>query len=87
MPRVFRQTYSAPIPDGAEPITVKGKNGKERPAVRFPGPSGKPVVAPLTRDGTRCLLPSPTGTAGCPTRTPRPAAAGRSSAPTRPPRR
>ncbi len=59
MPRVFRRTYSTPIPAGAERVTLKGKSGTTRPAVRFPGPDGKPVVAPLTRDGGRCLVPSP----------------------------
>ena len=53
MARVFKQTYSTPIPPGAERITLKCKNGKTRPAVRFPGPDGKAVAAPLTRDGER----------------------------------
>jgi integrase len=59
MPRVFHQTYSAPIPPGAERVTLQGKAGQARPAVRFRGPDGKPIVAPLTRDGTRCLVSSP----------------------------
>jgi hypothetical protein len=59
MARVFRQRYSIPIPEGATPATVKDRKGRERPAVRFPGPDGKPVVAPLTSKGGRCLVPSP----------------------------
>jgi hypothetical protein len=59
MPHVFRQTYSTPIPDGAERVTVKGKDGTRRPAVRFRGPDGKSVLAPFTKDGTRCLVASP----------------------------
>jgi excisionase family DNA binding protein len=59
MARVFRQRYSIPVPEGATPATVKDGKGRERPAVRFPGPDGKPVVAPLTKDGGRCLVPSP----------------------------
>jgi hypothetical protein len=58
MPRVFRQRYSIPVPDGATPATVKDPRGRQRPAVRFPGPDGKPAVAPLTKDGGRCLVPS-----------------------------
>jgi hypothetical protein len=59
MPRVFRPTYSTAIPPDAEPVTLKGKGGKTRPAVRFRGPDGKPIVAPLTKTGDRCLVPSP----------------------------
>jgi hypothetical protein len=54
MARVFRQQYTRPIPEGAQRVTHKG-----RPAVRFPGPDGKPVVAPLTRKGDRCRVKSP----------------------------
>lgn len=54
MARVFRQQYTRPIPEGAERITHKGK-----PAVRFKGQDGKPVVAPLTRNGDRCRVASP----------------------------
>jgi integrase len=56
MARVFRQQYTRPIPDGAQ----RTKDKKGRPAVRFKGPDGKPVVAPLTKKGDRCRLASPT---------------------------
>jgi integrase/recombinase XerC len=62
MPRVFRQQYTRPIPDGAERVTARlRKNGKERevPAVRFRDAGGKFVVAPLTAGGDRCRVPSP----------------------------
>ena len=50
MPRVFRQQYTRPIPTDAERIAIKGKQGKpDRPGVRFRGPDGKMLVAPLTR--------------------------------------
>ncbi len=54
MPRVFRQQYTRPIPDEAEYVTHKGK-----PAVRFKGPNGKPIIAFLTRKGDRCRVASP----------------------------
>jgi len=54
MPRVFRQQYTRPIPEGAEHVIRKGK-----PAVRFRGPDGKPIIAPLTRKGDRCRVASP----------------------------
>jgi integrase len=61
MPRVFRQQYTRPIPEGAQRVTLKGKNGKpDRPAVRFKGPGGKAVIAPLTKGGDRCRVASPT---------------------------
>ena len=41
MPRVFRQQYTRPIPPDAQRVIHKGK-----PAVRFKGPDGKPLVAP-----------------------------------------
>lgn len=43
--------YTRPVPTGSVPITHKGK-----PAVRFPGRDGKPVLAVLTADGTRCRV-------------------------------
>jgi hypothetical protein len=60
MPRVFRQQYTRRIPEGAKPTTIKDKKGRERPAVRFKGPDGKMITAPLTKGGDRCRLPSPT---------------------------
>lgn len=60
MPRVFRQQYTRPIPEDAERVTTKNKKGQLVPAVRFKGPDGKTVVAPLTKKGDRCRLPSPT---------------------------
>jgi excisionase family DNA binding protein len=57
MPRVFRQQYTAPIPERAESITLN-RRGLKVPGVRFRGSDGKSVLAPLTRDGTRCRLTS-----------------------------
>jgi excisionase family DNA binding protein len=54
MPRVFRQQYTRPIPEGAEHVTIQGKGklkGQQVPAVRFKGADGKTVVAPLTTKG------------------------------------
>ncbi|MHB1426586.1 MAG: hypothetical protein ACYC3I_25780 [Gemmataceae bacterium] len=51
----FRQQYTRPIPEGADHVNHKGK-----PAVRFKGPDGKVVLAPLTRNGDRCRVVSPT---------------------------
>lgn len=62
MPRVFRQSYSAPIPaDAIRVRTTIKRRGKpvEVDAVKFKGADGKQVIAPLTSDGKRCLLPSP----------------------------
>jgi integrase len=59
MPRVFRQQYTRPIPPDAERVTLERK-GKKVPSVRFKGPDGKTVTAPLTKKGDRCRLPSPT---------------------------
>jgi integrase len=53
MPRLFRQTYTKPIPPGAQPCTLKGK-----PAVRFTGDDGKPVTALLSARGDRVRLKS-----------------------------
>jgi hypothetical protein len=59
MPRVFRQQYTRPIPPEAERVTFERK-GKKVPGVRFRGPDGKTVTAPLTKNGDRCRLASPT---------------------------
>src|SRR4051812_38260873 len=53
MPRVFKQQYTRPIPADAQRVTHKGK-----PAVRFKGPDGKMVVAPLTTKGDKCRVRS-----------------------------
>ena len=52
MSELKRKFYTRPVPAGATPATLKGK-----PAVRFAGKDGRPVVAPLTAAGTRVLLP------------------------------
>src|SRR5262245_56998792 len=67
MPRVFRQQYTRPLPDGAERVTATVKRGGatvEVPAVRFKGDDGKQVIAPLVLavlrkgdDGKRALMP------------------------------
>ena len=48
--RVF---YTRPTPPGAVRLMVKGK-----PAVRFPGPDGKPIIALCVGDGSRCRIAS-----------------------------
>jgi integrase len=64
MPRVFRQQYTRPIPEGAQRLTVKNKKGEEVPAVRFKGADGKTVTAPVVQKGktagTHCRVVSPT---------------------------
>ncbi|MFO0842102.1 MAG: hypothetical protein U0797_06830 [Gemmataceae bacterium] len=60
MPRVFRKSYTREIPENAQPTTATNKKGREVPAVRFKGTDGKWVVAPLTKEGGRCLVYSPT---------------------------
>jgi hypothetical protein len=59
MARVIRQHYTRPIPADAERVTLKVKGGRKVPAVRFKGSDGKSIVAPLTRGGDRCRVPSP----------------------------
>jgi len=63
MPRVFRQQYTRPIPEGAEHVTIKGKKGKTIAAVRFKGADGKMITAPVTtkakQAGRLCRVPSP----------------------------
>src|SRR4051794_10683012 len=62
MGSVFRQQYTRPIPEGAQPITMKVKRKVvdadgvhirevEVPAVRFRGEGGKWVTAPITQKG------------------------------------
>ena len=46
MASLRRQCYTRPVPAGAELITRNGK-----PAARFAGADGKPVVGVLTADG------------------------------------
>ncbi len=55
MPRVYRQQYTRPIPEDAQRV----EDAKGRPAVRFKGPDGKNVVAPLTEKGDACRTCSP----------------------------
>jgi hypothetical protein len=63
MPRVFRQQYTRPIPEGAKRITVTGKKGRTVEAVRFVGNDGKTVTAPVVTKGkgagTTCRVVSP----------------------------
>lgn len=63
MPHVRRKTYSRPIPANAVETTTKDRKGRSVPAVRFRGPDGRQVVAPLVTTGpgagNRCLVPSP----------------------------
>ncbi len=51
MARVFKQTYTKPLPDGAELLTRKGKR-----VARFKNRKGKTVTAPLSKDGTKVIL-------------------------------
>ena len=53
MPTLRRATYTRTIPADAVACTARGK-----PAVRFTGRDGKPVVALLTPDGTKCRVES-----------------------------
>ena len=54
MARIFRQTYTKPMPDGAEIITRKGKR-----LARFRDSRGRMVTAPLTAGGKRVIRESP----------------------------
>jgi integrase len=54
MASIQRPTYPRPIPPDATHLTHKGK-----PAVRFKTEDGDTVIAPLTRDGKRCLVKLP----------------------------
>ncbi len=64
MPRVFRQQYTRPIPADAVHVTMTTKKGEEVPAVRFRGPDGKTITAPVTTKGANagklCRVASPT---------------------------
>lgn len=51
--QVYKKTYTAPVPEGAERAQAEGVS-----AVRFRR-KGRWVVAPLTADGTRCRVESP----------------------------
>ena len=53
MPTLRRATYTRDIPSDAVPCTARGK-----PAVRYTGRDGKPVVALLTADGGKCRVES-----------------------------
>jgi len=48
--RIFRQTYTKPLPDGAEVFTRKGQK-----LTRFRNDSGKTTMAPLSKDETRVI--------------------------------
>ena len=51
MARIFRQTYTKPIPPGAEIRTRKGRR-----FARFKDGSGRVRTAPVSEDGTRVIL-------------------------------
>src|SRR5262245_7098838 len=51
--QVYKRTYTAPVPQGAERVTADGV-----PAVRFKR-KGHRVVAKLTPEGDRCRVESP----------------------------
>jgi integrase len=63
MPRVFRQQYTRPSPEGAQRVTVTNKKGESVPAVRFKGGDGKTVTAPVVMKGKgagrTCRVASP----------------------------
>jgi integrase len=61
MLRVFRVTFTKPLPPGAELLSVRRKvEGRmvEIPSARFKDRRGRTVTAPLTEDGTRIRLES-----------------------------
>lgn len=61
MAQVFRKTFTVPVPEGAEKVTIKVRvrgKGRQVPGVRFRH-QGKLVSAPLTAKGDRCRLESP----------------------------
>ena len=51
MARIFRQTYTKPIPPGAE---IHTRNGRR--FARFKDGSGRVRTAPVSEDGTRVIL-------------------------------
>jgi len=54
MGRVYKPTYCRPIPKGAE---IVDRDGKRFARIRLGGPGTKPILAPLTRSGDRCIVP------------------------------
>jgi len=64
MPRVFRQQYTRSIPPDAVRVTMNNKKGELVSAVRFRGPDGKTITAPITTKGKNagkmCRVASPT---------------------------
>jgi integrase len=54
MGRVYRPTYCRPIPKGAE---IVERGGKQFVRIRIGGPGAKPILAPLTKSGGRCIVP------------------------------
>ena len=51
MARIFKQTYTKPLPEAAEVFTRKGKR-----YARFKDKKGKTAGAPLSRDGTKIII-------------------------------
>ena len=51
MARVFKQTYTKPVPEGAETFTREGKRH-----ARYKSGKGKTVTAPLSEDGSQIIL-------------------------------
>jgi integrase/recombinase XerC len=54
MGRIYKPTYTRPIPKTAEIITKKGKRFAR---VRIGGVGAKPMLAPLTKAGDKCIVP------------------------------
>ena len=54
MARIFRQTYTKPLPEGAEIFTRKG-----RKYARFKDSRDKSVTAKLSHDGTKVIREAP----------------------------
>ncbi len=53
MASVFKPKYSKPIPQGAEIVIFKGKK-----CACFRQTNGKRMIAPITKSGKRCLIPT-----------------------------
>ena len=51
MARVFKHTYTKPLPEGAELFTRKGRR-----YARFKDTRGKTVTAPLSQDGKKAVI-------------------------------